>query len=297
MTVYTDQIWAKSNCRQFEHSVYTDLKRFTVDSNKVVHLVDACPNVSDTFYITDNILSTPHIGLYPEFWGSFSYDPEYISRLPTKIFNCFINRVCPNRQSWFYQFIRRGLLDHGNVSYLLDYRKMPSECSTKIELNNWIYQKNNHVFEKEHNLFCNQVPYCNFNGDLDQAIVDTKVGIVIETYFENTDTIAFSEKIFRSLQLPRPFMLYGCAGSVNVLRHFGFDVWDDIINHSYDHELDPIKRQVAILDQLEIFKNVCYSQEQLTLFNHRCQKNQQLLRLLKMQWPEKLNTVRQQLAL
>jgi hypothetical protein len=92
-------------------------------------------------------------------------------------------------------------------------------------------------------------------------------------------------------------MLYGCAGSVNVLRHFGFDVWDDIINHSYDHELDPIKRQVAILDQLEIFKNVCYSQEQLTLFNHRCQKNQQLLRLLKMQWPEKLNTVRQQLAL
>lgn len=263
----------------------------------VLHLVDACPNINNEVYVTDNVLTATHIRLYPEFWGSFSYSPEYVSRPPTKIFNCFINRVCPNRQSWFYQFVRRNLIDLGNVSYLLDYREMPPECNTKIELNEWIYRQGNHVFEKEHNLFFNQVPYCNFDTDLDQAIVDTKVGIVIETYFDNNDIIAFSEKIFRSLQLPRPFMLYSSVGAVDVLRQFGFDVWDDIVNHDYDTNIDPIQRQVAIIDQIEIFKNICYSKSQLESFELRCLKNQQLLQQLKTQWPDKLKTVKQQLVL
>ena len=295
--VYTDQIWAKSKCRQFEKNAYNNLAQLAAKNHKVLHLVDACPDVDNKVYVTDNVLTVPHIGLYPEFWGGFSYDPEYLSRPPTKIFNCFINRVCPNRQSWFYQFVRRNLLDIGNVSYLLDYRKMPENCNNKIELNEWIYQQGNHVFEKEHNLFCNRVPYYNFDTDLDQAIMDTKIGIVIETYFDNDKTIAFSEKIFRSLQLPRPFMLYSAIGAVNVLRQFGFDVWDDVVNHNYDTEIDPIKRQMAILDQIEIFKNIDYSQSQLANFEQRCLKNQQLLRLLKTQWPDKLKTVKRQLAL
>jgi hypothetical protein len=92
-------------------------------------------------------------------------------------------------------------------------------------------------------------------------------------------------------------MLYSSIGAVDILRQFGFDVWDDIVDHRYDTEIDPIKRQVAILDQIENFKNIHYGPSQLESFELRCLKNQQLLRLLKTQWPEKLKIVKQQLAL
>jgi len=298
VTVYSDQIWTKSKCRAFEDSTFNTLTQSIRDHNTIkVNLVDACPNTTDVTYITDNILSNPNIPLHPEFWGGFSYDPEYVSRAPTKLYNCFINRVCPFRQSWFYQLINKKLIDQGNVSYLLDYRKMPDECKTKIELNEWIYQQGNQLFKNEHDFIKTRVPFCNFSGDLDQSIVDSKVGIVIETYVETNHAIAFSEKTFRSIQLPRPFIIFGVPGSIKILRQYGFDLYDDIINHSYDLELDPVNRQTMILNQIDKFRvlRMRYSDKQLSSFEDRANQNRQLLKNFLLKWPEKLEFVKSQL--
>ena len=297
--VYQDQIWDKSNCRQFERQVYQDLdhaNRLVRDGKTMqVYLVDACQLDSDKFYVTDNILEQDHIALYPEFWGSFYYKPEYISRPPKQLFNCFMNRVCPIRQSWFYQFVRRNLLDQGAVSYLLDYRLTPTGIETKQDLNRYIYSLGNHIFELEHEQMQSQVPYCNFSGELDQTIVDSKISVVIETYFDCSGIIAFSEKVFRALQLPRPMILFCSPGSVSALRDYGFDVWDDIVDHSYDQLPHPVERQVHILDQIERFQQVNYSEQQLATFESRAIHNQQLLQKLQQNWPERLKLAKQQI--
>ena len=97
----------------------------------------------------------------------------------------------------------------------------------------------------------NLVPYKNFEdkGDITPVILASKFSIVLETFFHNNKVITYSEKIFRCLQLPRPWVVYSSQCAVENLRAMGFDVLDDIVDHSYDLVADPIERQVAILDQ------------------------------------------------
>lgn len=281
MSVYQDQIWVKSQCRELERQALTQLRH----AGSTPLLVDAV-DVTQTWskLVTDNIVELNHIPLYPEYWGTYSYQPDYVDQAPTKLFNCFMNRICTTRQSWFYQFVRRNLLWHGNVSFLLDSRNPPTGKEL-YEANFQGYE----IFEAEHNLMRNRVPFINFAGDLDQAIVDSQFSVVIETYFDWPGTIAFSEKVFRALQLPRPIMLYSMPGSIATLRKYGFELFDDIVDHSYDLEPDQIKRQVMILDQLCEWRDRPFSKENLIDFEQRTQHNRNLLQDLRARWPDKLS--------
>ena len=147
------------------------------------------------------------------------------------------------------------------------------------------------IFKHEHELMKSRVPFQNFVGDLDQIMCDSNISLTIETYFDRPDVIAFSEKIFRALQLPRPFLLYCAPNSIKVLREQGFDVYDDIVNHSYDKETDSISRQIKILDELEKSKYIVYNAQVLKDFEQRATHNRSLLKQLKREWPEKLKKV------
>lgn len=290
MTVYQDQIWFKSQCAEFENQTLRYLRPFERDDLKVA-LVDALVPTDGAIYITDNVTSAPHIKLHPEFYGGYYYRPEYISRRPFKLFNCFINRLCPNRQSWFYQFVRNGILDKGNVSFLADisrsaYRNYPNPTAA----NDVVFALYNQLFQAEHAQMRFKIPFSNFVGDLDQAIVDTKISLVLETYFDNPN-ISFSEKIFRALQLPRPFVMYNCPGAVAVLRNYGFDVWDDWADHRYDDVSDDRAREQMILSQIIEFDNVNFTTEDLDGFETRAIHNQNLLAQLKQKWPQRLKCV------
>lgn len=152
-----------------------------------------------------------------------------------KEFNCFINRNDPIRQTWFYLLYHRNLLDKGYVSYNALARQSMGRDNS------------NDYFDKNHRYFLSSfdniyedikkiVPYKSFDetGDLRDTILRTKFSIVLETYFERTDSITFSEKTYRVLQTPRPWLLFGATGSVQYLRELGFYVYDDFVDHSYD---------------------------------------------------------------
>jgi hypothetical protein len=280
LSVYTDQIWTKSQCRELETQALRQLRH--AGGNPL--LVDAV-NTAQTWsnLVTDNIVQLDHIPLYPEYWGTYSYQSEYINRAPTRLFNCFMNRVCTTRQSWFYQFVRRNLLHFGNVSFLLDSRNLPR--GKELYDANYIGYE---IFEVEHELMQDQVPFVNFDGDLDQAVIDSQFSVVIETYFDWPDTIAFSEKVFRALQLPRPILLYSMPGSIKALRDYGFELFDDIVDHSYDSEPDQIKRQVMILDQLCAWKDRTFTAQHLVDFDQRIKHNRDLLENFRSNWPKKL---------
>ncbi len=283
MSVYTDQIWLKSQCRELENQALVQLRRAGA-SPLLVDAVDTSKSWSKL--VTDNVVELEHVPLYPEFWGTFSYSPEYTSQQPTKLFNCFMNRICTTRQSWFYQFVRRNLLWHGNVSFLLDARQLPR--GKELYEDNF---KGYEIFEAEHTLMKDRVPFINFTGDLDQAVVDSQFSVVIETYFDWPGTIAFSEKVFRALQLPRPMMLYSMPGSVKVLKDYGFDLFDDVVDHSYDSEPNQIQRQIMILDQLCAWRDRPFTDQQLLDFEQRVKHNQNLLQDLRNRWPGRLNAV------
>lgn len=300
---YTDQIWT-SGCVPFEHSLQQLLTKIIKDKDVIVSLVDSIDStyLNHPRIVTDNILNIkkPYIQLWPEYWGSFSYNPQYTNSMPTRLFNCFINRTCPMRQSWFYQLVRQGLIDKGAVSFLLDYRKSLAPIGLDIEnkhaLYEWVFNQGCEIFASEHNAMRDKIPYQNFTGDLDQTIVNSKISLVIETYFDNNSIISFSEKIFRALQLPRPFVLFGSIGSVDILKRCGFDVYNDLVDHDYDLEDNHIIRQMKILECIKNFDNFSYTQKILDDFESRAEYNRMLLKKFKDTWPDKLKKVIQEIS-
>jgi len=294
-----DQIWTESNIQPVFLTVMEQLHKY---SSVRLALVDeiGCQEInSDHKYtVSDNyIKNESYIALWPEFYGNYLYNAEFQDRAPDRLFNCFMNRACSFRQSWLYQFQRQGLIDDGYITYNLDYRSKDFyHLKGTVDLFDALYHNgNNQIFEKEHHILHDKVPFFNLTNGLEQTIIDSKVSIVIETYFSNENAVAFSEKIFRVLQLPRPFLLFCASGAVDFLRRLGFDVYDDLIDHRYDQAPDPIHRQMAILKQLNRIKKLDYTDELQQDFYQRARHNQQILLQLKTAWPDKYKSVLEQI--
>jgi len=255
--------------------------------------------------ITDNISLAPvacqEISVLPEFWHIWHFDPVYINRPATKGYNCFMNRVSGDRSQMFYELIRNNILDQGYVSYncfrpgdnrnrddTTDYSKINYDCQyNEAEM---------YRYQIEHKVGHALIPY-NTIGDasLEQLIIDSKISIIIETYTSDSH-IVFSEKIFRALQLPRPWMLYCSPKSVSTLREYGFDVLDQYVDHSYDQITDHNTRLSTIVEKLKSFINRDYVESDYDMFNKAAQHNRTLLLEFEKAWPEKFNKILNELT-
>jgi hypothetical protein len=113
---------------------------------------------------------------------------------------------------------------------------------------------------------------------------------VLETYISD-DHITFSEKIFRALQLPRPWLLYCSPQAVKYLRLYGFDVLDDYVDHAYDLEILHSSRLKLIIDQLEMFVDRQYNNNDYARFEQSAEHNKNLLLKFAQTWPTKFDHV------
>jgi hypothetical protein len=128
-------------------------------------------------------------------------------------------------------------------------------------------------------------------GSLEQVIMETNVSLILET-FMNEDHVVFSEKLFRALQLPRPWMLFCSPQSVKLLKSYGFDVLDDYVDHSYDEEFHKGNRMNMLLDQLETFADRVYTRRDYERFEVAAATNKQRLDQFAMDWTVKLESVK-----
>lgn len=245
---------------------------------------------SERILITDNhpITTVPGqvISVLPEFWSIWRFDPVYTDRPSGKGFNCFMNRPRYDRSVVFYELLKRNLLSQGLVSY---------NC-TPQDYEQEFVRGDLYRYQQQHVQGQDLVPYntVESHGSLEQCVIDSNVSVVIETY--NSDShIVFSEKLFRVLQLPRPWLLYCSAGSVELLQTHGFDVLSDCVDHSYDQIQDRGHRLMTILDQLETFVDRTYSPQDYDRFHKAATHNQQLLNKFQTQWPNKLLSVFEQI--
>jgi len=281
--------WKINSTNRKDHATYTKNNR-TLEINFCHNPVKEDQR---DYYITDGVVNSldwKTIILAPEYFGVYHYNFNYVNSKPTKKFNCFINRGCEFRQSWMYQFVRRSLLDHGNISYWCENRLGTLSASEHFEM----LLIGNEIFKDEHQQLQGKIPYKNFTSSIEDAILDSERTVILETFFDDPDANVFTEKIWRSIQLPRPWLLLSSVGSVSCLRDWGFDVFDDYIDHSYDQEPLNFKRQTMILDQLSA--PIDYTDAVLEDFEQRAQRNQQLLLKLRLAWPDKFKQALEEIA-
>jgi hypothetical protein len=244
------------------------------------------PDPDTDTIITDNIplqsIDSNLINVLPEFWGIWQFDPVYENRPASTGFNCFMNCIRGDRSRTFYELVRRNILNKGLVSF---------NC-TQAEYVYQYEQAELYDYWQEHDQGLSLVPYntVETHGELEQCIIDSNVSLILETYVSDSH-IVFSEKIFRALQLPRPWLLYCSPGSVLCLKQYGFDVLADYVDHSYDEITEHNSRHLIILNQLETFIDKVYTEHDYARFDRAAAHNQQLLKHFAAKWPEKFNAV------
>lgn len=192
----------------------------------------ACHKIKDM-----SLINAPYFPVSHKIYG-IHYMPKYSwHRDIDKDFNCFLNRLDPVRQDFFYQLYQHGLIDSSLVSFNMTVRKdLYSQHISGQELFDEIHHKFLSSWDHIKPQLDKIVPFRNFeeNKNLSILMMRCKFSIVVETYFERTDAITFSEKTWRAIQTPRPWLLFHATGSVQLLRDMGFYVYDDFVDHSYD---------------------------------------------------------------
>lgn len=231
-----------------------------------LHLIDACfpenygPH-SKKILVTSNhimpgVLEPQYFEtMAPWFYAIYHGEPEIEDITPTRTMNCLIRRMDPIRQSWLYQLIRHGLLDQSYVSFTMDVsrhhvQREVDQSATAHDIFEQQFHQHCNTFALEHELIKNQVPYRSFDSSwsLDQVVLHSRFSLVLETYFLDPRMITVSEKTFRCLKLPRPWIVFSMKNTVQHLRDLGLDVLDDIVDHSYDTIDFEIDRQTKLLE-------------------------------------------------
>jgi len=256
---------------------------------------------SNTIVITDNWLvgNTNYVlcKTPDSYVGTYSYTPCDTEFIPERRFHISINRVDSQRMLLFFELYHQlgGFeKDYVNFNCRIGDVVIPlQEVQQHLDLT-WntvspeFSDSYQHIYEKTREL----VPLRNHNLSIEQAGVRAYINIVIETYAGDA-TITFSEKTFRALVTSTPWVLYAAQNAVAQLKHLGFDVLDDIVDHSYDSVIqdnsymgiNKIKNFVA--SSQKNYQNIL--QLDLDFLKNRCARaaehNQKLLVDMARCWP------------
>jgi hypothetical protein len=335
--IHNGEIWLKSQCwpqeEQLVGDIYTCLKKHNYQNinpfshtrscwqrgnqKVVVSLVDdlwdcATDRSQDTPYlfdrnttvVTDNFLNCPSIyRLYQtpqSFYGIYSYTPANLDWTPDRDYTFAVNRLDFKRMQVLLQLYQNLGFDSGYVNFncLLGRHILTPEHRRQ----SFIEQVNKHSVEQQETTallkLANQMPIKNHNLEHDGAYNQSWLNIIVETY-SSDNVISTSEKIFRCLVTPVPWIAYAGRYTISKLRELGFDVMDDIVDHSYDRLLEVQHKMPKLADSakktIAYVKNLPWSQAK-----SRCQAaafhNQTLLEELSRIWKDNQHVWLQQLA-
>ena len=224
------------------------------------------------------------------FYGTYYVDNLNQDCKIVRDYNCFMHRSDIARQNWFYIFYERDWLDLGHVSFNINLRSglwYPAETPKEVFDN---YHKSllnsyDYLYSSVEKI----VPYKNFVDTHNQfeRVLETKFSIVVEPFYHRPDSVCFSEKTLRVLQLPRPWVLFGATGSVDRLRNMGFDVFDDFVDHSYDAfdtEQSYVQRQDAMIPEIEKLLQLQATSAIVDIWKQKAQHNRNILKTWSQSW-------------
>lgn len=259
---------------------------------------------SNTTVITDGYMPYPTeytvCKLPPSYFGVFNYVPELQSFKPTRRFGLSINRMDGQRISILLELIASsGGLDQILTQDWINFNGFDAAAENlskdNVDSNFLKYWKQvSSYYGNKYTVHIPEImsalPIRNHNFSVEQAHVNCYLNLVIETYAGNA-TIAFSEKIFRALVTPAPWMLYSACHALEYLRSLGFDLLDDLLDHSYDSVIQEYPGQYKIANFIKVAQQNYQKLISMELSDiiKCCQRatthNQKLLTQFSQQWP------------
>jgi hypothetical protein len=176
---------------------------------------------------------------------------DYIPRstTPTHHFVCLNHGHRWQRYELVKQILDRSIDQFGKISYLQN----PNNTDTRFPL---IIDQLNITWEDQRDITMPALTGALFNIICETAYEPDPVTKHL-IHHHRPGMTEKSYKCFALFQIPiwlAPYRAVACY------RQLGFDVFDDIIDHSYDLEPDPEQRIVMVADQIEKITELNYTQ-------------------------------------
>ena len=131
-----------------------------------------------------------------------------------------------------------------------------------------------------YDMHINQV---NLTESTDSYYTDTYFSVVTETNFykEYGPGLFLSEKVFKPVNKKHPFLVLGRPYTIKKFTEIGYTSFSDIIDESYDSEIDDTKRMRMVIEETkrlcnlsdDELKNFLSKAKEITEYNHQLLKD------------------------
>jgi hypothetical protein len=294
------QHYCKKQIKDFDRKLkltHSDLsiQGYLVDAVPVENIQELCKSYKHVYALSEQsgfkVPKNCTVYTIPKsFYGTYYVDNLNQDCKIVRDYNCFMHRSDIARQNWFYIFYERDWLDRGWVSFNMHLKPgLYYPANTSKDVFDYYHQRFLNSYDYLYSSVEKIVPYKNFVDTHNQfeRVLETKFSIVLEPYYERPDSVCFSEKTMRVLQLPRPWVLFGATGSVDRLRNMGFDVFDDFVDHSYDAfdtEQSYVQRQDAMIPEIEKLLQLQATPAIVDIWKQKAQHNRNILKTWSQSW-------------
>lgn len=182
---------------------------------------------------------------------------EYLNSEKKKFFLSYNKNTTKTfRVQLILWLIKNGLIDDSYVSILIknnNFNRRELE-SKEVELYDLIAYYNKfdrmgfNILDWDYPTHQNDV-FSNLKYTTKSHYADTYFNIITETSFEN-NSLNLTEKSFKALANCHPFIIIGDMDTHKYLQTLGFELYDEIIDYSFDSMPDNQKRLNDVLGQI-----------------------------------------------
>ena len=174
---------------------------------------------------------------------------NYTNHIPTHHYVCLNRLPRWEREEIVETLLSRGLDKFGSISYAsgLDatqFRMQYPDANTRFPM----YIDDVVSFEQGYNTDNNSISNAMFNIVTESAYEQPATR---PNYANTHVTATISEKTYKTFLTGQIPVFVAPYHTVTSAKEFGFDMFDDIIDHGYDLESDPVKRIQMVADQVE----------------------------------------------
>lgn len=278
------------SCFHFVDTIYTHIIGHLNIPEENVLFVCSSPDFKD--YVLSKSKSLNKKPISTEFYCFF----ERLSKTFANQFNIVGNSPLVNNHDKLYinlnRYVRQhrvalisllynnNLLADGYNSFVIDpstdlYHRKRSWNETLTESNNLFSNLNlMNAIELENkfpllldtNNFDQNLAYTD-QTDIKKYVDKTLLSLVTETNFMTGTPLFLTEKTFKPIGMKHPFILVSRTGTLKFLKTLGYRTFSEVIDESYDNEINDEKRLLLIIKELNRLKSM--SLEEITNFKQK----------------------------
>lgn len=217
-------------------------------------LVDADSPVGHIGSVIDYVTDT--VSEYPDI-------TQVAPREITHHYVCLNNQHRWQRLELVKRLIDLGQIQHGKVSYLQAPRS--SLEPEYLKFFPMTVDKKSITWTQGHDINLPALKGAALNV-VTESCYEKKPG---DEHLETHHLPGLTEKTFKSILLSQFPIFVAPMNTVQCYRDLGFDAFDDVIDHSYDLEPDPVKRLSVIAAQIEKFCQIGLPELQILFDQNR----------------------------